>query len=58
VITVVIYLYADDSDPMPVSLINRLLIATGVIVFLSIPVVQKIGRTYLNTKPDDADLDD
>ncbi|SFN48110.1 hypothetical protein SAMN04487859_103128 [Roseovarius lutimaris] len=58
VITVAIYLYADDNDPMPVSLFDRLLIATGIVVFLSIPFVKKIGRIYLNTTPDDADLDD
>lgn len=58
VITVAIYLYADDNDLMPVSLFDRLLIATGIVVFLSIPFVKKIGRIYLNTTPDDADLDD
>ncbi|MBU2868125.1 hypothetical protein KO497_14185 [Pacificibacter marinus] len=58
VITVIVYLYADDIEPMPVSLFNRLLIAAGIVVFLSIPFVKKIGRIYLNTTPDDADLDD
>ena len=58
VITVVIYLYADDSDPMPVSLLNRLLIAAGIVVFLSISFVKKVGGVYLNTNPDDDDLDD
>lgn len=58
VITIIIHLYSDDYDPMPVSLFNRLLVATGIVVFLSIPFVKKIGRIYLNTTPDDADLDD
>ncbi|MEL7801681.1 hypothetical protein [Sulfitobacter pontiacus] len=58
VITVVIYLYADDADPMPVSLLNRLLVAAGVVVFLSIPFVKKVGQIYLSTTPDDGDLDD
>jgi hypothetical protein len=58
VITVVIYLYADDVDPMPVSLLKRLLIAAGIVVFLSTPFVKKVGRIYLNTTPDDDDLGD
>ncbi len=55
---VTIYLYADDIDRMPVSLLNRLLIAIGIVVFLSIPFIKKIGRIYLNTTPDDGDLED
>ncbi|MCZ4350927.1 hypothetical protein O4H61_00215 [Roseovarius aestuarii] len=58
VITVIIHLYSDDSSPMPVSLFNRLLIATGIVIFLSLPFVRKIGQIYLRTTPDDADLDD
>lgn len=58
VITVVIFLYADESDPMPVSLLNRLLIAIGIVVFVSLPIVKKIGRIYRDTTPIDDDLDD
>lgn len=58
VITVAVHLYSDDLDPMPVSLFSRLLIAAGIVVFLSIPFVKKVGRIYLNTTPDDAGLDD
>lgn len=58
VITVVIILYADETDPMPVSIAGRLLIAAGIVIVLNIPFVKAIGRIYLNTKPDDGDLDD
>jgi len=58
VITVVVFLYADDTDPLPVSIISRLLIAAGIVAVLNLPVVTAIGRIYLNTTPDDADLDD
>ncbi len=36
-ITVVIVLYADDPDPMPVSIFSRLLVAAGIVAFLNIP---------------------
>ncbi len=58
VITVVVALYADNVDPMPVSIVNRLLIAAGIVVFCNLPFVKKIGRIYLNTTPDEGDLDD
>mgnify|MGYP003680405264 CR=1 FL=1 len=58
VITVLILLYADETDPLPVSIVDRLLIAAGVVVFLNLPIVKAIGRIYLNTKPGDDDLDD
>ncbi len=58
VITVVIYLYADTTDPIPVTLFSRLLIAAGIVAFLNIPLVKTIGQIYLKTTPDDADLDD
>jgi len=58
VITVVIALYADETNPMPVSLITRFVISASIVAVTSIPFVRKIGRIYLNTTPDDADLDD
>ncbi|WP_245667768.1 hypothetical protein [Neptunicoccus sediminis] len=58
VVTVLIYLYADATDPMPVSITSRLLISTGIVAFLNLPFVKAIGRIYLNTTPDDADLED
>lgn len=57
-ITIVIVLYADDINPMPVNLFSRFLIAAGIVITLNIPFVKAIGRIYLNTTPDDADLDD
>ncbi|WP_237763525.1 hypothetical protein [Falsirhodobacter sp. alg1] len=57
VITVIILMYADDVDPMPISIFNRLLIAAGITAFFNIPVVKRIGRIYLNTTPDDGDAD-
>jgi hypothetical protein len=58
IITLVIILYADEATPMPLSIADRLLIAAGIVVFLNLPFVKAIGRIYLNTKPDDGDLDD
>ena len=58
VITFIIMLYADETDPMPVSIAVRFLISAGIVAFLNIPVVKSIGRIYLNTTPDDADLED
>jgi hypothetical protein len=58
VITVLILLYADETDPLPVSIVDRLLIAASVVVFLNLPIVKAIGRIYLNTTPGDDDLDD
>ncbi|MDO6723413.1 hypothetical protein Q4560_09060 [Celeribacter halophilus] len=57
VITIVIVLYADDINPMPVNIFIRFLIAAGIVVFLNIPFVKAIGRIYLNTTPDDEDLE-
>ena len=57
VITVIISLYAESTDPMPVTILTRLMIAAGIVAFLSLPLVRKIGRIYLNTTPDDGDLD-
>ena len=58
VLTVIIHLYADPTDPMPVSLVSRLLIALGIVAIASIPLVRKIGRIYRDTPPDDGDLDE
>ncbi|AML53750.1 hypothetical protein RC74_18870 [Falsihalocynthiibacter arcticus] len=58
VITVIIALYADETDPLPLSIFIRLLIAAGIVIFLNIPFVKAIGRIYLNTTPGDDDLDD
>ncbi|UTH46372.1 hypothetical protein [Loktanella salsilacus] len=58
VITVIVLLYADVTDPFPVSVGHRLLIAAGIVVFINLPWVKAIGRIYLRTTPDDGDLDD
>ena len=58
VITVIVLLYADVTDPFPVSVGDRLLIAAGIVVFINLPWVKAIGRIYLRTTPDDGDLDD
>ncbi|MDR6264345.1 MULTISPECIES: hypothetical protein [Rhodobacterales] len=58
VITFIIMLYADETDPMPVSIWLRLLISAGIVVFVNIPLVKSIGRIFLNTTPDDPALDD
>ncbi|MBB3993008.1 membrane protein DedA with SNARE-associated domain [Sulfitobacter undariae] len=58
VVTVLISLYAKSVDPLPVSLLQRLLIAVGIVIFCNIPFVRAIGRIYRDTTPDDGDLDD
>lgn len=58
VITFLVLIYADETDPMPVSITSRLLIAAGIVGFINIPLVKTIGRIYLNTTPDEDDLDD
>ncbi|WP_376873626.1 hypothetical protein [Albirhodobacter sp. R86504] len=58
VVTVIIHLYADDADPMPVSTLTRLLIAAGILIVVNLPFVKAIGRIFLNTTPDDGPLDD
>lgn len=58
VITVIILLYAEQTEPMPVSIMGRLLIAAGIVVFVNLPFVRAIGRIYLITTPDAPDLDD
>lgn len=58
VITLVILLYAEQTTPMPLSIPARLLLAAAITLVLNLPFVRAIGRIYLNTTPDDADLDD
>lgn len=58
VITVIILLYAQETEPMPVSIMGRLLIAAGIVVLVNLPFVRAIGRIYLDTTPDEPDLDD
>ncbi|WP_236939987.1 hypothetical protein [Falsihalocynthiibacter arcticus] len=57
-IAVIVALYADETDPLPLNISIRLLIAAGIVTFLNIPLVKAIGRVYLNTTPDDGDLED
>ncbi|WP_281982261.1 hypothetical protein [Thalassorhabdomicrobium marinisediminis] len=58
VITIVVHLYSAEQDPMPVSVLNRLLAAAFIVALFSLPPVRWIGRIYLNTTPPDDDLDD
>ncbi len=58
VTTFIITLYADELNPLPVSIAGRLAISAAIVAFLNIPFVKAVGRIYLNTTPDDGDLDE
>jgi len=58
VVTVVVLIYAKGDDPMPLSFLSRLGIAAGIVAFMNIPLIRKIGHIYLHTTPDDGDLED
>ena len=57
-VTTFITLYADELNPLPVSIAGRLAISAAIVAFLNIPFVKAVGRIYLNTTPDDGDLDE
>jgi len=58
VVTVIISIYADSVDPLPVSIFKRLLIAVGIVIFVNLPVIKAIGRVFRDTTPDDSDYCD